>query len=207
LEKKISIFFTNMRKKSIKTAILLEYFTVGYNILEAAASLTAGILASSIALTGFGLDSVVESLSGFVLIWRLKKHGAESDGEEKQTERRAVRFVGVTFWILGGYVLFESINKIIEREASEPSVLGIVIAAFSVVIMPVLGWRKYVIGKRLGLKSLVADSKETFACFALSSALLVGLVARSIFNFRLADPLVGLFIVMFLFKEGWELLL
>lgn len=152
-----------------KKALALEYFTVGYNVLEAAASLTAGAMASSIALTGFGLDSIVESLSGCVLIWRLKRHGATAE-DEKRIERRAVRFVGVTFWILGAYVLFESLKKIVGMETSELSIMGIVIAGLSVVIMPVLGWRKYVIGKRLGLKSLVADSKETFACFALSGS-------------------------------------
>jgi divalent metal cation (Fe/Co/Zn/Cd) transporter len=194
-----------MEQKIVKTALMLEYFTVGYNLLEAVASLTAGILASSIALTGFGLDSIVESLSGCVLIWRLKRHGAMAEDEAK-IERRAVRFVGVTFWILGAYVLFESLKRIVGSETSEPSIPGIVIAGLSVVIMPVLGWKKYLLGKRLGLKSLVADSKETFVCFALSAALLAGLVARAVFGFRLADPLVGLVIVLFLFKEGRELL-
>lgn len=175
---------------------------MGYNILEAVASLVAGFLASSIALKGFGLDSVVESLSGSVLIWRLKRTGPR----EEKAERRAVRFVGATFWILGAYVLVESLQKIIGREPSEPSPLGIAIAAVSVVVMPVLGWMKLKIGKRLVLKSLVADSKETFVCCALSAALLIGLVCRSAFGSQLADPLVGLLIVAFLFKEGRELL-
>jgi divalent metal cation (Fe/Co/Zn/Cd) transporter len=196
-----------MEQKLFERALALEYFTVGYNVLEAAASLIAGVLASSIALTGFGLDSIVESLSGCVLIWRLKKHGSASDAEEEKTERKAVRFVGATFWALGAYVLVESLKKIIEKGMSKPSVFGIVIAACSVVIMPVLGWMKYRLGKRLGLKSLVADSKETFVCFALSAALLVGLISRAAFGFWLADPLVGLLIVAFLFKEGAELII
>jgi divalent metal cation (Fe/Co/Zn/Cd) transporter len=190
------------REQMIRKALRLEYFTVGYNILEAAASLIAGSLASSIALTGFGLDSIVESLSGFILIWRLKKSG----GEDERSERNAARFVGATFWILGAYVLAESVKKIIGRESALPSPLGIAIAGASVLVMPVLGLAKYRLGKRLGLKSLVADSKETFVCFALSLALLIGLVSRAVFGFRLADPLVGLMIVAFLFNEGRELL-
>jgi divalent metal cation (Fe/Co/Zn/Cd) transporter len=189
-------------KPLVRRALRLEYVTVAYNILEAVASLIAGFLASSIALTGFGLDSVVESLSGFILIWRLKK----PEGEDERAEKKAVRFVGLTFWILGAYVLVESLKKIIDRESSQPSTLGIVIAAASVVVMPALGLAKYRIGKRLGLRSLVADSRETFACFALSLALLIGMLSRSIFGFRLADPLVGLIIVVFLFNEGRELL-
>jgi hypothetical protein len=151
------------------------------------------------------LDSIVESLSGFVLIWRLKKHGRISEEEEERIEKRAYRFVGITFFVLGGYVLFESIRKIVLRDIAEPSIFGIIIAIISIIVMPVLGYRKLKLGKELGLKSLVADSKETFACSFLSVALLVGLTTRYFFEFWLADPLVGLIIVAFLFKEGFEL--
>jgi divalent metal cation (Fe/Co/Zn/Cd) transporter len=185
-----------------KKAFRLEYFTVGYNILEAAASLAAGARASSIALKGFGLDSIVESLSGAVLIWRLGKSGTPG----QKAEHRAVRFVGVTFWILSAWVLVESIMKIIGREPTESSPFGIAVAAASAVVMPALGWMKLRLGNRLGLKSLVADSKETFVCAALSAALLIGLTCRAVFGFQLADPLVGLLISVFLFTEGRELL-
>jgi divalent metal cation (Fe/Co/Zn/Cd) transporter len=185
-----------------RKAFRLEYFTVGYNMLEAAASLAAGAAASSIALKGFGLDSVVESLSGGMLIWRLGKRGIT----EQKAEQRAVRFVGVTFWILGLWVLVESTRKIIGREPTESSPFGIAIAAVSVIVMPALGWMKLRLGNRLGLKSLAADSKETFVCAALSAALLIGLVCRMVFGFQLADPLVGVLISVFLFKEGHELL-
>jgi divalent metal cation (Fe/Co/Zn/Cd) transporter len=185
-----------------KKALGLEYFTAGYNILEAAASLAAGAMASSIALTGFGLDSVVESLSGAVLIWRLGKSGVPG----VKAETRAVQFVGGTFWILAVWVLVESVRKIIGGKPTESSPFGIAIAAVSVLVMPALGWMKLKIGNRLGLESLVADSKETFVCALLSAALLLGLVCRMVFGFQLADPLVGLFIAVFLFKEGRELL-
>ncbi len=194
-----------MHRQYLK-ALRLEYFTVGYNIIEAVASILAGGMASSIALIGFGLDSIVESLSGLVLIWRLRTHGTISEEEEGRVEKRATRFVGATFVILGLYILAESARKIWNREAAEPSLFGIIIAAASLIIMPMLGYAKFRLGKELGLKSLVADSKETFVCSALSLALLVGLAARYFFGFWLADPIVGLVIVAFLFREGYELL-
>jgi divalent metal cation (Fe/Co/Zn/Cd) transporter len=195
-----------MKNRLFKKALRLEYIMVGYNLVEAAASLFAGTIASSIALVGFGLDSVVESLSGMVLIWRLRLQGRMTPDQEKRIERRAVRFVGLTFWILGLYVLVESVKKIADRDMSHPSWFGITIAGCSAIVMPLLGLMKYRLGKQLGLRSLVADAKETFVCFALSVALLVGLVARALFGFWPADPIVGLLIVVFLFKEGRELL-
>jgi len=193
-------------EKQYRRALTLEYFTVGYNILEAIASIIAGGVANSIALVGFGLDSIVESLSGLVLIWRLRKHKTISRDKEEKIEKKATIFVGVTFLILGVYVLIESVRKIISKEMLDPSIAGIIIAILSIIIMPILGYKKYSIGKELNLTSLVADSKETFVCSLQSVALLIGLVTRYLFNFWLSDPLVGIVIVVFLIKEGIELL-
>ena len=99
----------------------LEYFTVGYNILEAVASIVFGSIANSIALIGFGLDSIVESLSGLVLIWRLRQHGKISRAAEERIEERATKFVAITFFILGVYILFESIKKLVFAEIPAPS--------------------------------------------------------------------------------------
>jgi divalent metal cation (Fe/Co/Zn/Cd) transporter len=189
-----------------KKALILEYFTVVYNILEAIASILAGRMAGSISLIGFGLDSIVESLSGFVLIWRLKKYRTISEEEEEKIERRASRFVGITFFILGAYVLFESVKKIILKEMPDPSLFGIIIAVVSLIIMPILASAKYRLGKRLNMPSLIADSKETYVCSVLSMALLLGLLTRYFFNFWLSDPIVGLLIVAYLGKEGYELM-
>ncbi len=180
----------------------LEYFTVGYNILEAIASIVFGGIAGSIALVGFGLDSIVESLSGGVLIWRLRHHGRITEEEEEKVERKAVRFVAVTFFVLGLYVMVESIKKLVAAEAPEASLPGIMIAAASLVIMPVLTWQKYITGRRINSRALVADSRETLACAFLSLALLLGLGANYLFGFWQADPAVGLVIVAFLFREG-----
>jgi len=189
-----------------RKALRLEYFTVGYNVFEALVSIAAGKIAGSISLIGFGLDSIVESLSGLVMIWRLRKHGRMDKNEEERIERRTRRFVGLTFVLLAVYVLFESVRKIVLKETPEPSVPGIVIAVLSLIIMPLLARMKFKIGKELKMGSLVADAKETVVCSFLSLALLIGLVMRIAFDFRLADPIVGLVIVVYLFKEGCELL-
>ena len=187
-----------------RKGLRLEYFTVGYNILEAVAAIVFGGIAGSIALIGFGLDSIVESLSGLVLVWRLRQHGRVSRAAEEKIEKRATKFVAVTFFILGLYVLFESIRKLTFVEIPEPSLPGIVIAMVSLIVMPLLTWQKYKTGREIGSRALVADSKETLACAFLSVALLLGLGANYLFGFWQADPIVGLIIVIFLFWEGWE---
>jgi len=182
----------------------LEYFTVGYNAVEAAVSIIFGALASSIALIGFGLDSIVESLSGLVLIWRLREHDRVSKEEEEKIEKRSVRFVAITFLLLGAYVLFESAKKLFLKEIPHPSLPGIVIAIISLIVMPLLAFKKREVGKKIGSRALIADSKETLACSFLSLALLLGLGLNYFIGFWPADPLAGIMIVVFLFREGWE---
>jgi cation diffusion facilitator family transporter len=189
-----------------RRALFLSYFTVGYNIAEGIVSLLAGSMAGSIALIGFGLDSFVESLSGGVMIWSLRKHGKISEEEEERVERKAVRFIAYTFFILGAYVLYESIQKLYIREIPDPSLLGIVIALVSLVVMPALFYLKYRVGKLMGSRSLIADSKETLACMFLSGALLLGLGLNYLYGFWQADPIVGLLVVVYLAKEGYATL-
>ncbi len=185
-----------------RRALSLSYFTVGYNISEGVVSIVAGLLADSIALVGFGLDSFVESLSGGVMIWRLRKYGKISEEEEERVEKKAVKFVAYTFFILGAYVLYESVEKLYVHEIPDPSVLGIIIAVISIIVMPILFYLKYQTGKSMGSGSLVADSKETLACVFLSGALLIGLGLKYLYGFWQADPIVGLVIVIYLVKEG-----
>jgi cation diffusion facilitator family transporter len=193
-------------EKLYRKGLFLEYFTVIYNILEAAASIVFGSIAGSIALVGFGLDSVVESLSGLILIWRLRHHGRVSAEAEERIENKARKLVAATFFVLGTYILYESIDKLATTEIPEPSLPGIIIAALSIIIMPVLMWQKYKTGKQINSKALIADSRETLACAFLSVALLLGLGLNYLFGFWQADPIVGLIIVVFLFHEGWEAL-
>ncbi|MCI0454474.1 MAG: hypothetical protein L0Y68_05715, partial [Candidatus Dadabacteria bacterium] len=116
-----------------KKALWLSYFTVGYNFLEGLISTLAGLLAGSIALLGFGLDSFVESLSGCVMIWRFSKHENMSLEEEEKIEAKAVKLIAYTFFILGAYVLYESVKKLYLRDIPNRSLLGIIIAAFSLI--------------------------------------------------------------------------
>ncbi len=192
-------------KNLYRKGLWLEYFTVGYNVLEAILAITFGSLNNSIALIGFGLDSIVESLSGPVLIWRLQQHNRLDREIEEKIERQATKLVAITFWILGIYVLFESGKKLITQEVAQPSIVGILLAIASLIIMPILAWQKYQTGKAINSKALIADSKETLVCSWLSLALLVGLSCNYWFGFWQADPLVGLTIVIFLLKEGWEI--
>jgi len=187
-----------------RKGLRLEYFTIGYNILEAAASIVFGSIANSIALIGFGLDSIVESLSGLVLAWRLRQHGRISEAAEEKLEKRATRLVAITFFILGAYVLFQSVKNLVLVDIPAPSLPGIVIALASMVVMPVLAWQKSKTGKQINSRALVADSKETLACAFLSVALLLGLGANYLIGFWQADPIVGLIIAIFLFREGRE---
>jgi len=155
----------------LKKALFLSYFTVGYNILEGLASMTAGFFSGSIALAGFGLDSFVESLSGMVMIWRLRKHGTLSIQEEEQAEQKAVRLIGYTFFIFGAYVFIESVRKLYVQSKPDPSIPGIVIAVLSLIIMPFLYYQKFTTAKEIGSRSLLADSKETLACTMLHNVI------------------------------------
>jgi len=188
-----------------RKALLLSYITVGYNVLEGVVSIIAGSLAGSIALVGFGLDSFVESLSGGVMIWRFRKQGKMSEEEEVHAESKAIKLVAFTFFILAAYILYESISKLVSREAPDPSLFGIIIAIVSLITMPILFYHKYKTGQALNSRSLIADSKETLACLFLSFALLIGLGVNYLFGFWQADPIIGLIIVLFLLREGYEI--
>jgi divalent metal cation (Fe/Co/Zn/Cd) transporter len=125
--------------------------------------------------------------------------------KKKRTwKKNAKKLIATTFFILGIYVVYESVNKLVEHTISEPSLIGMVIAVFSIIIMPVLAWKKYAVGTRMGSKALVADAKETITCAFLSVALLIGLGANYFFGFWQAEPIAGFIIAVFLFWEGYE---
>lgn len=189
-----------------KRALFLSYFTVGYNFLEGIVSIFAGLLAGSIALIGFGLDSFVESLSGGVMIWRFSQHGRVSEEEEAKIEAKATKLIAFAFFALGTYVLYESCKKLYFQEIPEPSILGIIIAIISIVVMPILFYLKYKTGKAIGSRSLLGDSKQTLACVFLSVALLLGLGLNYLYGIWWADPVVGLVVVVFLMREGYNTL-
>lgn len=187
-----------------KKGLKLEYFTVGYNVLEAIASIIFGGIAGSIALIGFGLDSVIESMSGMVLIWRLSRGMNSNEEYDEMIEQRARKFVAMTFFVLGAYILYESISTLVQNEAPDKSLAGIIIAILSLIIMPFLANAKIKVGKQINSKALLADAKETLACMYLSAALLLGLGGNYLFGFWQADPIASIIIALYLFKEGYE---
>lgn len=185
-------------------ALLAEYFTVGWNVLEGIIAIAAGIVAGSIALVGFGLDSYIEVASGLVLIWRLRKHGFSDEEEEEAAEKKAVFFVGVTFFLLAIYVTYESGRRLLLQEHPEESLIGIILAIVSLIVMPFLALYKKKIATEINSRALRADALETLACSYLSLTLVVGVGANALFGWWWADPLAALAMVYFLVKEGWE---
>jgi len=184
-------------------ALIAEYVTVGWNVIEGIVAIAAGMIAGSIALIGFGLDSYIEVASGIVLIWRLRKHGF-ADEDEEAAEKRAVLFVGVTFLLLAFYVTFESGKKLLFQEHPDESIIGIILAIVSLIVMPVLAFYKKKIATEINSRALRADALETLACSYLSLTLVVGLGANALFGWWWADPLAALAMVYFLITEGWE---
>ncbi len=182
-----------------REALLLSYVTVGYNLIEGVVSVVFAYAAGSAALLGFGMDSFVESFSGLVMIWRFT-------GSGEHRERQAVRLVGGALLILAGYVIYESATKLVQADEPDPSLVGIAIAVVSLVVMPILFFRKQYLAKTIGSRSLSADAKQTLACVLLSVALLVGLGLNYWFDWWRADPIAGLVIAVFLAREGYEVL-
>lgn len=187
-----------------KKALQLSYFTVGYNLIEGIVSVLSGLVAGSSSLIGFGIDSFVESLSGSVMIWRFRNSDAKSQEELEKIENKAVTFVSYSLFILGTYVLYESGSQLYFQEPPEKSLVGIIIAIASLIVMPILTYLKYKTGKELRSRSLVADSKQTLACVMLSIALVIGLGLNYFLGFWQADPIAGIIIAGFLLKEGYS---
>ncbi len=188
----------NLRKK----AFILSVFTVCYNIIEGIISILAGVFSNSISLTGFGIDSFIESISGAVMIWRFKKLDRIAEEEEEKVEKIAQRFVAISFFILSVYILYESISKLYFKEITEPSTPGLIIIIMSIIIMPLLFYLKYRTGRLLSSKSLVTDSKETLACLFLSVAVLLGILLNFFYGFWQADPIAAIVIAVYLVVEG-----
>ncbi len=175
----------------------LEYFTLGWNILEAVVAVGAGWLAGSVALMGFGIDSVIESLSGATLLWRLQ---AEVSGAAR--ERQAEWLVGASFFALSAYVAWEAGSNLWLGEPPKVSLVGICLAVAALLVMPVLARAKRRVAAELDSRALVADSKQTDLCAWLSAILLLGLGLNAGFGWWWADPIAGLVMVPIIAREG-----
>lgn len=187
-----------------RRAVLLEWFTVGWNVVEALVAIGAGLLSGSVALIGFGVDSGIEVTSAVGLLWRLRTSADAPRDEETAAERRALYVVAFSFFALALYVGFEALSGLIGREAPEASRVGIILALVSLGVMPALAWLKQRTGREWGSRALVADSVETWVCSYLSLALLLGLGLNALFGWWWADAAGGLAMLPVVVWQGWE---
>jgi cation diffusion facilitator family transporter len=190
-----------------RRALRLEYFTIGWNVIEAFVAIGAGLIAGSVALIGFGVDSGIEVISAVGLLWRLRKAGPHANvAEESAAEKRALYVVATTFFLLAGYITYEAIGSLLEGEEPLTSPVGIVLSVLSLIIMPALAFAKQNTGREMGSQALVADSKETWVCSYLSLALLVGVGLYALAGWWWADPIGALAMLPVIVWQGWETL-
>ncbi len=180
----------------------LELITLAYNSLEGIVSIAAGLFAGSIALIGFGFDSVIELISGATLLWRL--HGDVDEERRERIEQRALRIVGWSFLLLAAYVTFDAGKSLVRREPPDESIVGIVVAALSLAIMPLLVRAKRRVAAAIASKALDADATQTALCMYLSAILLAGLLLNTLLGWWWADPVAALVMVPIMVREGVE---
>ena len=192
------------RTALIRRGRYLEYFTIGYNSLEGLIAVGAGVVAGSIALVGFGFDSLIEVTSGAVLLWRL--HVDLDEARRERVEAISLRLVGACFIVLALYVSYDSIKSLLRREAPDESLIGIILAAVSLIVMPLLVRAKRTVARSINSNALMADSKQTELCTYLSAILLGGLLLNALLGWWWADPVAALIMVPIITKEGIEAL-
>lgn len=180
---------------------LLVAATITYNVIEAIVAITAGTLASSTALIGFGLDSVIEVSSAAAVAWQFS---AADHAVREAREKTALRIIALSFFALAAYVTVDSVRALAGPGEAEDSTPGILLAALSLMVMPFLSAAQRRAGRELGSASAVADSKQTLLCTYLSAVLLVGLLANSLLGWSWADPIAALLIAAVALKEGRE---
>ncbi|WP_377642293.1 cation diffusion facilitator family transporter [Oryzobacter terrae] len=184
------------RQRLGRRAQLLAGASVTYNVVEAVIAITAGVVAGSVALIGFGLDSIVEVSSGLIILWQFRHRMPES------RERTALRLMAISFFALAAYVGVESVRALVSGHEPDSSTVGIVLASLSLVIMPFLSWAQRRTGRALGSNAVVADGTQTLLCTYLSAVLLLGLVLNATLGWSWADPIAGLVIAAVAIREG-----
>lgn len=189
------------RAALVRRGMRLNYLTIGYNMLEAAASLVAGLMAGSVALVGFGFDSVIEVSASLAAQWRLR---VDHSQHRERVERVTRRIVGSCFVLLAIYITYDGIRSLWRHEAPARSVFGIVVLALSVVVMPVLARAKHRIAHALTSRALAGEAAQTSICAYLSAIALAGLVLNAGVGWWWADPVAALSMVPIIVKEGLE---
>ena len=188
------------RESQIRRGRRLEYFTIIYNCLEGIVSIVAGLIAGSISLIGFGIDSVIEVTSGTALLWRL--HNDTDPARREASERLTLRIVGVCFIALSVYILYDSGSMLIYHEVPDPSIPGIIIAVVSVIVMPFLAKCKRQVAANINSAAMQADSRQTDFCAYLSAILLCGLLLNAFLGWWWADPVAAIVMIPIIASEG-----
>jgi predicted Co/Zn/Cd cation transporter (cation efflux family) len=186
-----------------KRAIRLEQVTIAYNVVEGVVAVAAGLAAGLVSLVGFGVDSGIEVAAAGVVLHRLYadiKGGEVDEGKE----RRALRFVAVTFFALAAYITVEGVRNLITGETPDTSVAGVVLTGVSLLVMPTLARFKRRAGEALGSKLVIADAKETLLCAWLSVSTFIGLAAFAVLGWTWLDSAAGFVIAYFAIREGLE---
>ena len=192
----------DVRQEAVGRGLQLEYLTVGWNILEGLIAVGSGVVTGSIALIGFGIDSMIEVSSGAVLLWRLNRD-RDLDEREK-VEAASLKLVGWCFLALAAYIAYEAGTSLYRREAPEVSYIGIGLAVISLIVMPLLARAKRRVASQIGSRALEADSRQTDFCAYLSAILLAGLLLNALLGWWWADPVVALVMTPIIGKEGIE---
>jgi divalent metal cation (Fe/Co/Zn/Cd) transporter len=190
------------RKALVRRGIWLSAATIAYNSLEGGVSVIAGLLAGSIVLVGFGIDSVIEVVAGLAALWRLR---ADVDPARRvRVERQTLRLVGTSFLLLAAYVAYEAISALATHAAPSRTALGILIAATSLIVMPLLAWAKGRVAIGLASDALASEARQTVVCTYLSGIVLLGLGLNASFGWWWADPVAALAMVPLIAREGVE---
>ncbi len=171
-------------------------FTISWNVIEAAVAITAGAVASSAALIGFGLDSVIEVASAVAVAWQFTRKDPE------KWEKPTVRAIGIAFFALAAYVTIDAILTLTGAQEVAHSPVGIGIAVASLIVMPTLAWYELRTGRQLGSLSVQADAKQLLLCVYLSGTVLIGLLVNSLFGWAWADSVAALVVVVLAIREG-----
>lgn len=190
------------RRELVRRGLLLTWLTLVYNLGEAGLSLTASVMAGSVALMAFGVDSTIEMLASSVALWRL--YSDADQVRRERSERVALRLIGSSFLVLAAYVAYQSIRVLWQAAAPEESTLGIVVAAAAVIVMPVLARAKTRVALAMRSGALHAEAKQTMLCTYLSAILLGGLVLNATLGWWWADPLAALIMTPIIAREGWD---
>lgn len=190
-------------RPGIRRAIRLEQTTIAYNVVEGIIAVSAGLVAGLVSLIGFGVDSGIEVAAAVVVLTRLRAETAGGDVDEAK-ERKALRFIALTFFALAAYVTIDGVRNLVTGEEPDSSVVGVVLTGVSVVVMPVLARLKQRAGEAIGSRLMVADAAETRLCAWLSVSTFVGLAAYALVGWTWLDSVAGLVIAGFAVKEGRE---